>query len=115
MFEDRLMSSISQVPVDLPDRNQPEPHPLDVPEAFGYRAHLLSTSALVFTRSKKRKHRPIFDACEKTLWRWVQKGELPEPVRIGGKCFWHAEDVAELVQQRARKHISADEGCLGHD
>ena len=100
MFEDVRMSAISQVPVDQPDRNQQPPYPLDAPEAFGYRAHLLSTSALVFTRSKKRKSRPIFDACEKTLWRWVQRGELPEPVRIGGKCFWHAEDVAELAKKK---------------
>ena len=114
MFEDVRMSSISQVLVDQLDRNQQPTPPLDAPEAFGYRAHLLSTSALVFTRSKKRKGRPIFDACEKTLWRWVQKGELPEPVRIGGKCFWHAEDVAELVQKRARKNIAADAVCLSH-
>ena len=107
--------SISEIQIDHLDRNQSAPYALDASQAFGYCAHLLSTSALVFTRSKKRKSRPIFDACEKTLWRWVQRGELPEPVRIGGKCFWHAEDVAELVQQRARKHISADEGCLGHD
>ena len=101
MFEDMRMSAISQVHVDQFDRDQQMTHPLDAPEAFGYRAHLLSTSALVFTRSKKRKSRPIFDACEKTLWRWVQRGELPEPVRIGGKCFWHAADVAELAKKRA--------------
>lgn len=93
--------SISEVQIDHLDRNQSAPYAFDASQAFGYRAHLLSTSALVFTRSKKRKHRPIFDACEKTLWRWVQRGELPEPVRIGGKCFWHAADVAELAKKRA--------------
>ena len=93
--------SISEIQIDYLDRNQSAPYALDASQAFGYRAHLLSTSALVFTRSKKRKSRPIFDACEKTLWRWVQRGELPEPVRIGGKCFWHAADVAELAKKRA--------------
>ena len=64
-------------------------------------AQMLGTSDLAFTRCKRRKHPPIFKVSEPTIWRWVKKGILPKPVQIGGKAFWSARDIAELIQQRA--------------
>ena len=52
-------------------------------------AQMLGTSDLAFTRCKRRKHPPIFKVSE------------PKPVQIGGKAFWSARDIAELIQQRA--------------
>ena len=26
-----------------------------------------------------------------TLWRWLQQGLIPEPIRIGGRTFWEPE------------------------
>ena len=63
-------------------------------------AQWLGTSDLSNTRSTRRVRPPIFAVSEITIWRWVKKGYLPEPVKIGGKCFWHAEDVAELVKNK---------------
>lgn len=40
-----------------------------------------------------------------TLWRWLQQGLIPEPIRIGGRTFWEPEALqqhtAKLVAQRA--------------
>ena len=91
MFEDVRMSSLSQVPVDQPDRNQPAPYPLDAPEAFGYRAHLLSTSALVFTQQRNANVDLSLMPVKRRCGAGCKKGEMSEPIRIGGKCFWHAE------------------------
>ncbi|MFN8684164.1 helix-turn-helix transcriptional regulator [Paracoccus sp. P2] len=39
-----------------------------------------------------------------TLWRWVQQGLIPEPIRIGGRTFWEPEALqqhtAKLAAQR---------------
>ena len=64
-------------------------------------AQMLGTSDLAFTRRKKRKHPPVFNVSEPTIWRWVKRGILPKPVQIGGKCFWHAKDVAEVAKKLA--------------
>lgn len=33
-----------------------------------------------------------------TLWRWVKKGILPPPIRIGGIAGWRYKDIEELVE-----------------
>lgn len=63
-------------------------------------AQFLGTSDLANTRKKRRIHPPIFNVSESTIWRWVKQGVLPEPTYVGGKCFWHAEVVAELLEMR---------------
>jgi len=55
---------------------------------------------LSFTRNKNRKHPPIFSVNEVTIWRWVKQGIFPEPVKIGGKRFWRAKDIAELIKEK---------------
>lgn len=34
-----------------------------------------------------------------TLWRWVQNGTLPEPIRIGGCTRWEREEVEKAVRK----------------
>jgi hypothetical protein len=62
---------------------------------------MLSIADLSFTRAKNRKNPPIFDVNEVTIWRWIRKGVFPKPVKIGGKRFWKARDIAKLIQQQA--------------
>ena len=57
----------------------------------------LSTSDVANTRRKTRKHPPLFNISEVTLWRWVKRGSFPEPKYIGGKAFWSAEEVSEFI------------------
>lgn len=33
----------------------------------------------------------------RTLWRLLAKGELPEPVRIGGSTRWRLDDVQQWI------------------
>jgi len=34
-----------------------------------------------------------------TLWRWVQQGILPSPIRIGGIAGWRPEDIEAAIEQ----------------
>ena len=61
-------------------------------------AQWLSTSDIANTRRKNRNHPPLFNICEVTLWRWVKRGNFPEPKYIGGKAFWSAEEVSEFIE-----------------
>ncbi|GHA74961.1 hypothetical protein GCM10007067_10030 [Lysobacter bugurensis] len=36
-----------------------------------------------------------------TVWRWVQKGLLPEPIKINGRNYWRESDVEALKQGRS--------------
>ena len=35
-----------------------------------------------------------------TVWRWLARGMLPEPVRIGGVTRWRLSKIEELDAQR---------------
>ena len=67
---------------------------------YEFPAQFLGTSDLAFTRKKNRSNPPLFNVSESTIWRWVKEGVLPEPIHIGGKCFWPAEVVADLLAHR---------------
>lgn len=36
-----------------------------------------------------------------TLWRWVQKGILPEPTQINSRNYWREADVEAVAARRA--------------
>ena len=36
-----------------------------------------------------------------TIYRWVQQGILPTPIKIGGKNFWIDERVDEKLAEQA--------------
>lgn len=38
-----------------------------------------------------------------TLWRWVQRGLLPEPVKINSRSYWREPDVDRLAAGRLEK------------
>ena len=80
-----------------------------------FAAEWLTTSDLSNTRLKHRARPPIFAVSETTIWRWVKKGYLPKPVKIGGKCFWSAVDVAELIQRHDSSYVAKASGSRGHD
>ena len=63
-------------------------------------AEWLTTSDLSNTRLKHRARPPIFAVSETTIWRWVKKGILPQPIQIGGRCFWAAADIADMLDRQ---------------
>ena len=43
------------------------------------------------------------DISNMTLWRWVQRGILPEPVKINSRNYWRATDVEAVAGQEVRQ------------
>lgn len=63
-------------------------------------AQFLGTSDLAHTRKRNRGRPPIFNISEPTIWRWVKSGVLPKPMKIGGRSFWLASDIADLIEKK---------------
>jgi excisionase family DNA binding protein len=40
----------------------------------------------------------LFKISVRTLWRWRAKGELPEPIRLGGCIRWRKTDVHKWIK-----------------
>ena len=36
-----------------------------------------------------------------TMWRWVQAGILPAPVKINGRNFWREADIERIQREGA--------------
>jgi predicted DNA-binding transcriptional regulator AlpA len=34
-----------------------------------------------------------------TYWRWLKKGLIPSPIRIGGRTLWCIDDLEEHLNQ----------------
>ncbi len=39
----------------------------------------------------------MMDVSERTLWRWVSRGDVPRPVRIGGSTRWRLAEITEWI------------------
>lgn len=63
-------------------------------------AQMLCTSDLAHTRKRNRGRPPIFNISEPTIWQWVKSGILPKPIQVGGRSFWSASDIIELIESQ---------------
>lgn len=43
------------------------------------------------------------EVSRRTISRWVAKGDLPQPVRIGRSRFWRVEDVHEALRAKGAR------------
>lgn len=50
--------------------------------------------------SDPKTRRRIGDPSRTTLWRWVNAGLFPKPVRIGGRNYWSDAEVDEWIAAR---------------
>jgi predicted DNA-binding transcriptional regulator AlpA len=41
-----------------------------------------------------------YGVSDRTIDRWLERGELPKPVRIGGRKYWRVTDLELFEQQR---------------
>lgn len=39
-----------------------------------------------------------FKKSERTIWDWVSKGRMPEPVKRGGGVYWLRSDIDEFTK-----------------
>lgn len=69
-------------------------------DTLHFPAQMLCTSDLAHTRKQNRERPPIFNVSEPTIWRWVKSGILPKPIQVGGRSFWLASDIVELIKKQ---------------
>lgn len=41
--------------------------------------------------------------CDKTLARWIDAGSMPKPIRIRGRDYWQAEEIAAWIESKRQK------------
>ena len=41
-----------------------------------------------------------FGVCRETIWRWVQRGILAEPLRFGSRIAWKGEYIRRWIDER---------------
>lgn len=34
-----------------------------------------------------------------TIWRWVKKGILPAPIKVGGRSLWRLSDIQKNIRE----------------
>lgn len=52
----------------------------------------------IATTSKKRGILPVSPA---TIWRWVQEGKFPKPVKLGRSTVWSMQDINAFIARCA--------------
>lgn len=48
--------------------------------------------------------REVFPASRSTIYRQMDEGRFPKPVRIGGRNYWRADVLSEWVEKYAPRH-----------
>jgi predicted DNA-binding transcriptional regulator AlpA len=43
------------------------------------------------------------DISEVSLWRWVQQGIVPPPIKINGRNYWREADIVAVQEGAAAK------------
>lgn len=41
----------------------------------------------------------LLQVSERSVWRWLSAGKIPEPVKIGGSTRWRRGDVQEWIER----------------
>ena len=44
-----------------------------------------------------------FNVSSRTIRRWVAKGQLPPPKRLGKNSYWRYEDISDLMIDRGHR------------
>ena len=54
----------------------------------------------------------MLNVSTRTLWRLLAKGELPEPVRLGGSTRWRSEEVSRWIDEGCPALASSKNGAV---
>jgi tetratricopeptide (TPR) repeat protein len=55
----------------------------------------------------------VLDKCkivESTLYRWIENGTFPQPVKVEGKCKWREEDIEAFLKKEAKAREALEKG-----
>jgi excisionase family DNA binding protein len=44
----------------------------------------------------------LLKAHPRTIYLWIQSGEIPRPMRVGKRFRWREEDISDYLLDRAR-------------
>lgn len=53
----------------------------------------MNTDKLLSSRTVRSE---LGEISEMTVWRWVQDGILPQPVKINRRNYWHQSDIERV-------------------
>ena len=53
----------------------------------------MNLAKLVSSRTVRAE---LGDVSEMTIWRWVQSGVLPQPIKINGRNYWQVSAVERV-------------------
>ena len=42
----------------------------------------------------------LFSVSRPTIWRWLQAGILPKPIKLAGSTRWRLSDLEAMVKER---------------
>jgi predicted DNA-binding transcriptional regulator AlpA len=52
-----------------------------------------------FTMLTREDVASIFDISLRTLDRWVSGGDIPEPLKVGGRTYWTYSQIKDWIEQ----------------
>lgn len=53
-----------------------------------------------------REAAAYYGVSNSTLWRWLQQGLIPEPIRIGGRTFWDPEALQQHTAKLSAQRVT---------
>lgn len=54
-----------------------------------------------------RKFRSEMGVVASTIWRWIQRGWLPQPINIAGRLYFTREQITEFKARAARGEFAS--------
>jgi hypothetical protein len=51
-----------------------------------------------------KSFRAALGVSESGLQALVERGRVPDPIRLHGRCYWRPEDVSFYAEQRRHRH-----------
>ncbi len=64
----------------------------------------MNTEKLVSSRTARTE---LGDISEMTIWRWVQAGILPQPIKINKRNYWPASAIERVKTGKAEARAKA--------
>ncbi len=58
------------------------------------------TANAAFKPLSKRDVADVLGVCLRTIENWVNEGDLPAPVRLGNRCYWHPAAFYAWLERR---------------
>lgn len=51
-----------------------------------------------------KKLAPVSDM---SIWRWIKAGAFPKPIKITGRNYWRADEIADWLEKKSAEREAA--------